>query len=161
MGPPRASYQRRGTLGQGTFFPEVLQLCASGPQTRGPWGARISNLGALRPIVSERGMSCFPFKCVPFWWTRAPIYSVGPSYCFRGYVNMCNIVDENTSTVLSTLSGIHSCQFHAIILYNLPKNDCFWCWILELDFGELHHLWCMTTCNLFDGAYIDGPWTVQ
>ncbi len=47
---------------------------------------------------------------------------------------MCNIVDENTSTVLSTLSGIHSCQFHAIILYNLPKmivSDVgIWSWIL-------------------------------
>ncbi len=30
---------------------------------------------------------------------------------------MCNIVDENTSTVLSTLSGTHSCQFHAISLF--------------------------------------------
>ncbi len=84
-----------------------------------------------------------------------------PSYCFCGHVNMCNIVDENTSTVLSTLIGTHSCQFHAIILYILPKNYFFWCWILELDFGELHHIWCMTTCNLFDGASIDGPWTVQ
>ncbi len=74
---------------------------------------------------------------------------------------MCNIVDENTSTVLSTLSGIHPCQFHAIILYNLPKNDCFLCWILALDFGQLQHICCMTTCNLFDGASIDGPWMVQ
>ncbi len=57
--------------------------------------------------------------------TAEPLKLFGPSYCFRGHVNMCNIVDENTSTVLSTLSGIHSCQFHAIILYNLPKNDCF------------------------------------
>ncbi len=54
-----------------------------------------------------------------------------PSYCFCGHVNMCNIVDENTSTVLSTLIGTHSCQFHAIILYILPKNDFF----LMLDFG--------------------------
>ncbi len=48
---------------------------------------------------------------------------------------MCNIVDENTSTVLSTLIGTHSCQFHAIILYILPKmiffSDVgFWSWIL-------------------------------
>ncbi len=44
---------------------------------------------------------------------------------------MCNIVDENTSTVLSTLIGTHSCQFNAIIMYILPKNDFF----LMLDFG--------------------------
>ncbi len=36
---------------------------------------------------------------------------------------MCNIVDENNSTVLSTLSGVHSRQFHVIILYNLHKNE--------------------------------------
>ncbi len=37
---------------------------------------------------------------------------------------MCNIVDENTYTVLSTLSGIHLRQLHVIILYNLHKNEC-------------------------------------
>ncbi len=43
---------------------------------------------------------------------------------------MCNIVDENTSTVLSTLIGTNSCQFHAIILYILPKND-----VSDVGFG--------------------------
>ncbi len=42
-----------------------------------------------------------------------------PSYCFCGHVNMCNIVDENTSTVLSTLIGTHSCQFHANFNFNI------------------------------------------
>ncbi len=76
LAPPRASRQKRGALGRGAFFPEVLWLCASGPRLRGPSGARISNLGALRPIVSEQGTSRFPFKSVPFWWTRAPFFDL-------------------------------------------------------------------------------------
>ncbi len=78
LGAPRASHQKRGALGRGTFFPEVLWLCASGPQARGPSGTRISNLRALRPIVSERGTSRFPFKRVPFWWTHAPFLTFWP-----------------------------------------------------------------------------------
>ncbi len=76
LGAPRVSHQKHGALGRGTFFPELLWLCASGPRARGPSGARISNLGALRPIVSERGTSRFPFKRVPFWWTCAPFFDL-------------------------------------------------------------------------------------
>ncbi len=31
----------------------------------------------------------------------------------------------------------------------------------ELDFGEFHHIWCMTTRNLFDGSYTGFPWTMH
>ncbi len=85
-----------------------------------------------------------------------------PSYCFRGHVNMCNIVDENTSTALSTLNRIHSRQFHVIILYNLHKNECprkqyvgarwiNWKWtFLYVK---------MSISNLFSGPFILLPWT--
>ncbi len=34
----------------------------------------------------------------------------------------------------------------------------------ELDFGKFHHIWCMTTRNLFDlfdGSYTGFPWTMH
>ncbi len=88
-----------------------------GSQISGPYDPSSPNGG--RPASH---LNAYPFggRARPFFDLLTPKKVVGSPK-----VNMCNIVDENTSTVLSTLSGIHSCQFHAIILYNLPKNDCF------------------------------------
>lgn len=52
-------------------------------------------------------------------------------------INIINIVDDTTSTVLSTLNGTHSCQFHVITVYNLHKS-----WISTKALWMVHWINC-------------------
>ncbi len=79
LGAPRASHQKRGALGRGTFFPEVLWLCASGPRARGPSGARIWNLrGPYDPSSPNGGRPASHLNVYPFGGRARPFLTFWP-----------------------------------------------------------------------------------
>ncbi len=47
-----------------------------GARMRGPRGRRVPSFEVVRPSVSVRGTSRFPFKRVTVWWTRAPFFDL-------------------------------------------------------------------------------------
>ncbi len=48
----------------------------SGARMRGPRRRRVPSFEVVRPSVSVRGTSRFPFKRVTVWWTRGPFFDI-------------------------------------------------------------------------------------
>ncbi len=111
-------------------------------------------------------------------------YLTGPTQAFRGQcinksffkfivILLCKIY--STTLRKHPVTSSYTLQLININIYNekgpSTENLCrsrqisYSCHFImldfELDFGEFHHIWCMTTRNLFDGSYTGFPWTMH